>query len=197
MIDTLESIDRAIVLAVNGWNTPWLDEVMWWVSARITWIPLYVVLFYLGLKNLQRSAFVYYLISALFAVILADLISVYCFKEVFVRYRPSHNALLTNRLHLYEIKPGEFYKGGMYGFVSSHAANFVALAMVSAQVFHVRFPKMKFYLLAAVLLICFSRLYLGVHYLSDLIAGGLIGACIGYASYRLIYVKFTTKITSE
>ncbi len=197
MIDTLESIDRAIVLAVNGWNTPWLDEVMWWVSARITWIPLYVLLFYLGLKNLQRRAFVFYLFAALIAVILADLISVYCFKEVFMRYRPSHHTLLTNQLHFYEIKPGEFYKGGMYGFVSSHAANFFALAMVSSKVFKTRFTKMKYYLFAAAILICFSRLYLGVHYLSDLIAGGLIGSCIGYVSYRLIYVGFTMKNTSE
>jgi undecaprenyl-diphosphatase len=197
MIDTLESIDRAIVLAVNSWNTPWLDEVMWWVSARITWMPLYAVLLYLGLKNLQRKAFAYYLLSALIAVVLADLISVHCFKEVFMRYRPSHNALLTNQLHFYEIKPGEFYKGGMYGFISSHAANFFALAMVSGKVFQSRFPKMKYYLLAAAILICFSRLYLGVHYLSDLIAGGFIGSCIGYASYRLIYVGFNTKNTSE
>jgi undecaprenyl-diphosphatase len=197
MIDTLESIDRAIVLAVNSWNTPWLDEVMWWVSARITWIPLYAVLLYLGLKNLQRKAFAYYLLSALIAVVLSDLISVHCFKEVFMRYRPSHNALLTNQLHFYEIKPGEFYKGGMYGFISSHAANFFALAMVSGKVFQSRFPKMKYYLLAAAILICFSRLYLGAHYLSDLIAGGLIGSCIGYASYRLIYVGFITKNTSE
>ena len=197
MIDTLESIDRAIVLAVNSWNTPWLDEVMWWISARITWIPLYVLLFYLGLKNLQRNAFVYYLLSALIAVILADLISVYCFKEVFMRYRPSHNALLTNRLHFYEIRPGEFYKGGMYGFVSSHAANFFALAMVSGKVFQSRFPNLRHYVFAAAILICFSRLYLGVHYLSDLIAGGLIGSCIGYASYRFIYCRFSAKTTSE
>ena len=197
MIDTLESIDRAIVLAVNGWNTPWLDEVMWWVSARITWIPLYVLLFYLGLKNLRRKAFVFYLFSVVVAVILADLISVYCFKEVFMRYRPSHNALLTNRLHFYELKPGEFYKGGMYGFVSSHAANFFALAMVSVKVFQSRFPNLKYFLLAAATLICFSRLYLGVHYASDLIAGGLIGACIGYLSYRLVYLRFTTKSISE
>ena len=102
MIDTLESIDRAIVLAVNGWNTPWLDELMWWVSARITWIPLYLVLLYLGFKHVSRKAFAFYVISVLSAVILADLISVYAFKEVFMRYRPSHNTLLTNRLHLYE-----------------------------------------------------------------------------------------------
>jgi undecaprenyl-diphosphatase len=76
MIDTLESIDRAIVLAVNGWNTPWLDEVMWWISARITWIPLYLLLLFLGLKYLPRNAFVFFVLSVLSSVILADLISV-------------------------------------------------------------------------------------------------------------------------
>jgi undecaprenyl-diphosphatase len=196
MIDTLESIDRALVLAVNSWNTPWLDEVMWWISARITWIPLYLLLLFLGLKYLPRNAFAFFVLSVLSSVILADLISVYAFKELFLRYRPSHNTLLTNRLHLYELKPGEFYKGGMYGFVSSHAANFFALATVSGKVFQVRFPKMRYFLFAAALLICFSRLYLGVHYVSDLLAGGLLGICTGYLCYRLIYLRFITKTTT-
>ena len=195
MIDTLESIDRAIVLAVNGWNTPWLDEVMWWISARITWIPVYLLLLYLGLKKLQRQQFVFFVLSALLAVILADLISVYFFKEVFLRYRPSHNTLLTNRLHLYEIKPGEFYKGGMYGFISSHAANFFALFILAGLVFRPLYPRMIYWLLAANVFVCLSRLYLGVHYLSDLIAGGVVGATIGYICYRFVYLQFTTKRT--
>ena len=52
MIEFLEEIDRSIVLAINGWNNPFMDELMWWISARITWIPLYLILLYLAYKKL-------------------------------------------------------------------------------------------------------------------------------------------------
>ena len=55
MIDYFEEIDRQIVLYINGLHTPFLDEVMWWVSAKITWIPLYVILIYLAFKKLSKE----------------------------------------------------------------------------------------------------------------------------------------------
>ncbi len=122
-----------------------------WVIISLVYEQKFI---FLGLKKLERQQFVFFVVSALLAVVLADLISVYCFKEVFLRYRPSHNTFLTNRLHLYEIKPGEFYQGGMYGFISSHAANFFALFLLAGLVFRPLYPKMIYWLLAANVLVC-------------------------------------------
>jgi undecaprenyl-diphosphatase len=193
MIEFFEQIDRAIVLAINGLHNPFLDEVMWWVSARITWIPLYLILLYLAYTKLSKKQLAWFIVLVISAIALTDLASVHLFKNIFLRYRPSHNLLLTDQLHYYEMKPSEWYRGGQYGFVSSHAANYFALMTSVLLVFKGTYPKLKWYLFGIGLLICFSRIYLGVHYLSDVIVGGLLGALIALIVYRLVYVKFGIK----
>lgn len=187
MIEYFEEIDRQIVLVINGLHTPFLDEVMWWISAKITWIPLYLLIAFFAFKNLSRKNFILFIVLVVGAVALTDLVSVHLFKNVFLRYRPSHNLFITDQLHFYELKPGEWYKGGQYGFVSSHAANFFAIATASWLVLRNFYPSIGWWLLLIGLLICFSRIYLGVHYLSDILVGGLVGSIIAFGIYRFWY----------
>ena len=189
MIDWLEGIDRSIVLTVNSWNTPFLDELCWILSARWPWIPLYLILLYLSWKQFGWKKCGLFLLIVIATIVLADTTSVYLFKENFQRYRPSHHALLTEKLHFYlqgEDKEGnpEFYKGGMYGFVSSHATNFFTISVLMGFSLKRWYPKLIWVLLGISVIVCFSRLYLGAHYLSDLIGGALWGSLIAYLSYR-------------
>jgi len=194
MIEFLEEIDRSIVLTINSWNSPFMDELMWWISARITWIPLYVILLYLAYKTLTRNQLFLFLGLIGLTIALTDLTSVHLFKNVFLRYRPSHNLLLTEKLHYYLIKPGEYYKGGDYGFVSSHAANIFAIITFSYLVLRKGYPKLIFPLLFIGMLIAYSRIYLGVHYLSDVFVGGLVGSVIAFLVYRFIYLRYSEKV---
>ncbi|TXI83466.1 MAG: phosphatase PAP2 family protein [Crocinitomicaceae bacterium] len=194
MIEFLEEIDRSIVLTINSWNSPFMDELMWWISARITWIPLYVILLYLAYNTLTRNQLFLFLGLIGLTIALTDLTSVHLFKNVFLRYRPSHNLLLTEKLHYYLIKPGEYYKGGDYGFVSSHAANIFAIITFSYLVLRKGYPKLIFPLLFIGMLIAYSRIYLGVHYLSDVFVGGLVGSVIAFLVYRFIYLRYSEKV---
>lgn len=184
-METFESIDRAIVLWVNGCHMVWLDKVMWVISAKATWIPFYLFLGFLFFKNWGLKKGGVFLLGAIVSVILADAISVNLFKEVIERYRPSHNLLLSDKLHFYEIKPGEFYRGGQFGFVSSHAANFGAICTFACLTLRNIYSKIQWILLSVWIVVCFSRLYLGVHYLSDLVVGGIVGAIIAFGVYKL------------
>lgn len=194
MIEFLEEIDCSIVLAINGWNSPFMDELMWWISARITWIPLYVILLYLAYKKLTRNQLFLFLGLIGLTIALTDLTSVHLFKNVFLRYRPSHNLLLTEKLHYYLIKPGEYYKGGEYGFISSHAANFFAIITFVYLVLRKTYPKLIFPLLFIGMIIAYSRIYLGVHYLSDVFVGALVGSLIAFLVHRLLYLRFSEKV---
>jgi undecaprenyl-diphosphatase len=185
MTEYLEEIDRQIVLAINGLHRVWLDEIMWWISARITWIPLYLVLLYLAFKQLNRKQLFLFVVFVVGSVAITDLVSVHLFKNVFLRYRPSHNLLISNQLHFYQIKLGEWYKGGQFGFVSSHSANYFAIATASWLVLKEQYPKLKWWLLIIGFLICFSRIYLGVHYLSDIVVGGFVGGFIAFVIYKI------------
>jgi undecaprenyl-diphosphatase len=193
MIEYLESIDVAIVQLVNSWNTPFLDELMWIVSGRITWIPLYVFLIYLAIRQSGWKFGLIYLMCVALAVVLADLISTQGMKEVIQRYRPSHNLAIKDQLHYYQLGWGEYYVGGMYGFVSSHAANFFAIAVFSMLVLIDYKKWMNPLLIFIAVLVSFSRIYLGVHYFSDVFVGALVGMLIALLVYRFIFLNLHKK----
>lgn len=191
---TLEAIDRSIVFAINGMNSPILDEVMWIISGRLTWFPLYFLLIFLFYRLNGAKKTVVFVLCAIATVALADLISVHFFKNVFERYRPSHHALLTEKLHFHKLDNGEFYKGGQFGFVSSHAANFVAIAAFSILAMWRKYSFLLTVLIVSGILILFSRVYFGVHYLSDVIVGSLLGFVVAYLMYRFVFIPILKKI---
>jgi len=193
MIDYLESIDRSIVLAINSWHSPVMDEIMWAVSGKVIWVPLYVLLIMMYYRMASTKKTIVFVLSAILVVALTDIISSKLIKEMVMRYRPSHHALLTDQLHFYHLGDGEYYKGGMYGFVSSHAANFFGLFTFISLILREYYKKVFLVLMTVAVLICFSRIYLGVHYLSDIVFGGLLGVLIAFLVYRFLFIVIIKK----
>lgn len=183
MIEWLKQIDRSIVVTINSWNSPSLDDFFHTVSSRSIWIPLYMlIIFFLVKAYGWRKMFLFLLLTAAVAAI-ADLSSVFLFKEAIRRYRPSHNLYLHELLHYYRNPDGTLYLGGQYGFVSSHATNFAVLVTLVGLSMKRDYPNLVYWLTGITILVCYSRMYLGVHYFTD-IAGGLIwGSLIGFIAY--------------
>lgn len=194
MIDRLENIDQQIVLFINGYHNSFADPIMWVLSGKWTLIPLYLLCAYFLWRKYNWRQFGIVVLGIALCVLLTDQISVHLFKEVFQRYRPSHNLYLRPLLYFHETKPGEFYRGGQYGFVSSHAANYFGfLAFVSAS--FIRAKKWFFTVLLLVgMLICWSRIYLGVHYLSDVMVGALLGILIGGLCWFIVNKYFLKEV---
>jgi undecaprenyl-diphosphatase len=184
MIDTLKYLDRDLTVWINQQNHPGLDEIMWWISSVAPFLLLILLaLFYANRKFGLRGMW-FFLIGLLITFALADLVSVRAFKEVFMRLRPSNNPHLTDLLSLYILPNGDIYTGGKYGFVSSHAANFAALATFIALVFK---PRRNFLIILVLthILIIYSRVYLGVHYVGDVVVGSLVGFVCGWIVYQI------------
>lgn len=184
----LESIDRQIVLFVNGWHSSFLDEVMWLISGKFTFLPLYFLLLILLKKTYSWKQLGVIVTGLLVVILISDQTSVHLFKNIFERYRPSHNENLKDLLHFYEIKPGDLYTGGKYGFVSSHAANFFGLLSFIYPFFK-KEKKVVFSVLFLLgILVCVSRIYLGVHYFSDVFVGAILGLLIGFSIRNMVKI---------
>lgn len=180
--------DTDLFLFLNDLNSPFWDKIMWFVSGKYEWIPLYIIL--LGLiiwKYRMKSILVILMIPILITA--ADQISVKLFKEVFERLRPCHNSDIQHLVHTVNNKCG-----GKFGFVSSHAANSFALAGYLALIFRNKWFSM-FILFWAALVSC-SRVYLGVHYPGDILGGAVLGLIIAglvYMLFAFLEIKFFNK----
>ncbi len=176
MIDLIKEIDQNAVLAINEWHTVALDWIMWQMSGKLQWLPLYVYLLWLLYKKYKLKIWLP-LLAVVITITLCDQISVHWFKELFERYRPCHNLELKPFLELVNNKCG-----GKYGFVSSHAANSFGLAVLLCLFLKGRILVIGLLIWAS--LVSFSRVYLAVHYPSDVIAGAILGALIAFINYR-------------
>jgi len=187
MIDSLESLDRNLVVYINGCHNSFFDEVMWFFSGSYIIIPIFLIILWSLFKRYSVRDVGFILLGFVLVIAISDLSSVYCFKEVFMRYRPSHNAQLIEKLHFYESKPGQFYRGGLYGFVSSHAANYVAVCTMALGLIQVYW--VRCFLIVVTFIILYSRVYLGVHYVSDLICGAILGYFVAQLVLHFIILK--------
>ena len=122
MIEKLKELDADFVLFVNGKHTPFLDSFFYIVSMTWVWIPLYILLLYLVLKNFRSQSWLI-LLCIVILITISDQFASGLVKNWVMRYRPTHNIVLGPQLHIIND-----YRGGMYGFISSHAANVFAIA---------------------------------------------------------------------
>ena len=187
MIEKLESIDHSLVLAINAMHSTFLDSFMWFLSGSYILLLLIPFIFYFLFKEYRSKQLLWIFAALVLTVILTDQLSVHAFKEVFQRYRPSHNLLLKSQLHLHEYPDGSFYGGGKFGFVSSHAANYFGILTIISSL--IRQGWVKIILLTIALLVIYSRVYLGVHYVSDVLCGALLGFVLAQFVLQSLLLK--------
>ena len=178
MLEYLNDIDADALLAINGLNDAFQDAFWWMVSAKWSSALLLLAILWILLHQNRRHALLAVVMIAL-AVLLADQVSSGLIKHLVERLRPTHDPSLENAVHVIN-----GYRGGMYGFVSSHAANFFAVGTLLTLVLRQRLVAVSLFTWA--LLQCYSRMYLGVHYPGDILGGLLVGLLVGWLVWQLM-----------
>jgi undecaprenyl-diphosphatase len=184
------TIDQQLLFWMNGSDSLFTDGVMTTLTAGTTWIPLYIALFYLVLKNNETMAQVLLTIGCAAACVLVTAgITNLVIKPLVARPRPCDDPLIK-----YAVDVVSGVSAGNYSFFSAHAANTSALVMFLALLI-----RNKLFIVTMIiwsLLNCYTRLYLGVHYPSDILCGLLFGSLMGFMAY-VIYLKIYLKISPQ
>lgn len=194
-------MDMRWLLWINQHHAEWADSLMWGISGRLTWLPLYVLLIVLLFWRFGWKRALVFVVAIVAAVGLSDWISSGIIKNAVCRLRPTHEPALGGQIHVVHD-----YLGGMYGFVSSHAANTISLSLLfcliwtktpsSEEVTSSRHVHQCWWLMLWVVLNCYSRMYLGVHYPGDILGGLLVGSATALGIWGIllwIYKKRNSK----
>lgn len=187
MTNILDSYDQSIMLFLNYDGGVWLDNFWYAYSGKFIWIGMYLLIlfqvFHLKrpIKENYRSL-IWFVICTALIIVLSDQISSGIIKHLVERPRPSHNPAIEDMLHYVND-----YKGGRFGFVSSHAANSIGLVVWLCYIF--KAPVFRFTIFIWSILTCYSRIYLGVHYLGDILGGLCVGVLSAVFTHYL-YKRF-------
>ena len=156
MFSILQQADQALTLSLNGSPSLYADGVALTATQTMTWIPLVIVLFYVIVRNNELYGIGLTVLGVALCILLADQMSSSVCKPLVARYRPAQNPQI-----MYMVDTVNGYRGGLYGFFSSHAANTMAVSVFLALV--ARHRPLTLVLLSWAVLNGWSRIYLGVH----------------------------------
>lgn len=179
MIEYLNSIDTQLFLFLNGKHNAFFDTIMYWFSDKLVWVPMYLLIAFFIVKHYKMNGIIMLILVGI-VITLCDQTASHLIKNAVMRLRPSHEPTLIGMVHL--SKAGA---GGMYGFVSSHAANAFGLATFLYYVLDNRFKLLKYWLFIWAVFVSYSRIYNGVHYPGDVLVAAFIGVLLGWIISRL------------
>ncbi|MDR1783068.1 MAG: phosphatase PAP2 family protein [Dysgonamonadaceae bacterium] len=178
MLEKELHLERDLFLFLNGSDSAYWDNFFYIYSGISTWIVFYLCFIAVFIYKRQWKEIVCTIVAVTLVITLCDQLSSSVCKPLFHRFRPTHHPDFEM---LVDTVKG--LKGGLYGFFSGHAANSFGFATFTALLFRNRLFTAT--ILTFAILNAYSRIYLGLHFISDIVAGMAVGVLMGYLGYFL------------
>ena len=185
---TLQLYDEQLMQLINHQGSFFTDMFWFYYTNKLFWLLAVICIFYtIWARSHNWRDFLALLLALGVLALLTDWFPAHYVRPFFARPRPSHTEGLEHMLHYVNN-----YRGGAYGFFSNHASNAFGAVTMLYMLFRSRW--MAFVGFTWAILLCYSRLYLGVHFLGDILAGALWGVAVALVIYS-VYAMFHRRMT--
>lgn len=178
-LEQLNQLDHEVTLALNGSDSLFWDNIMYTVTNTFSWTLVIILLLYIIFKNNSPKEAIMIYVSIALMILVADRLCSGFVKPAVGRWRPTQDPTL-----MYLVDVVRSYRGGQYGFFSGHACNTMCMAVFLSFLF--RDVRVTFTLLFWSFTTTYTRIYLGVHHVGDVLVGFVMGTIIGTLAYFLM-----------
>lgn len=192
MLEKILSLDKELLIFLNGLGSETYDGLWLIITKQIYWIPFFIYLIYVIHKKLGTKQILYIVLFIVILILFTDQFT-NLIKYYFHRLRPCNNPEINTIIRVVQVRHS-------FSFVSGHASNTMAVCTFLYMIFRLKYKYFGFLFLWP-LIFAYSRIYLGLHYPSDILGGYFFGAIMGLLFFKLYQIfqrkYFPIKTQSE
>jgi len=183
MLEKILELDKELLVFLNGLGSPAFDGMWLIITKQLYWTPFFLVIFFLLQKKLGWKNFGYYILFIALLILVCDQ-TANLFKNGFERLRPCNDEQIKGIIRIVK-------SSSSFSFFSGHATNSMATTVLTFMILK-KFYKHAYLLFLFPLIFAYSRIYLGLHFPSDIVTGYAFGAIFGFICYKF-YLKFVIR----
>lgn len=176
MLEYLIQLDRDLLVYLNGLGSEKWDGFFLYITKQLHWWPFFLFLIYLFLKKISPKQFLLLvLVLTVFFVFTDQMTNL--IKNTVERLRPVNDPELKDIIRIVKSSKS-------WSFFSGHASNSSGSILILFLILR-KYYKYTFVIFLFPLLFAYTRIYLGLHFPGDILAGYIFGTISGFGFYKL------------